>query len=333
MKNVKNLFLLPIISALIAISFSASAEEIDEKGILTVSYENDVFVGRDSHYTNGFRLSYISPETEVTKWFENTTRYVPFFLQGGNKRLGFAIGQNMYTPLDLTRAVPDPLDRPYAGWLHADFSVTSDTDKRLDSLELSLGMVGPASLAGQTQDFIHSFVPDAQEPQGWDYQIENEPAIMLSYQRKWKNTWQATPFGLGTDFIPHIGFSAGNVFTHAALGGTLRLGQDLPSDYGPPIIRPSFGGSDFFHPSSDFGWYLFTGLEGRAVARNIFLDGNSFSDSAEVDKEYLVGDLQMGVAVTWENTRLSYTHIFKTKEFRTQDSNDNFGSLNLSMRF
>lgn len=311
----------------------AFAAETDEKGVYTFSIENDLFSGTDSHYTNGIRFSYISPETEVTKWFDNTTRYVPFFLQEGDKRLGFAIGQSMFTPQDLTRTNPDPLDRPYAGWLHADFSVTSDTDERLDYIELSLGVVGDSALAGQAQDFIHNYLPNADDPQGWDSQLEDELAIMLSYQRKWKNMWQATPFGLGTDFIPHAGFSVGNVFTHAAVGGTLRFGRDLPSDYGPPLIRPSFGGSDFFRPNSDFGWYLFTGVEARAVAQNIFLDGNSFKNSAEVNKKHLVGDLQAGFAVTFSDTRISYTHTFKTKEFKTQASNDSFGSLNLSMRF
>lgn len=315
------------------VAASAEVRKPDEKGVLTFSFENDIFSGTDRHYTNGARLSYISPENEVTKWFDNATEYVPFFLQDGNKRLGFAIGQSMYAPNDISTAIPDPLDRPYAGWLHADFSVTSDTDERLDFIELSLGVVGESALGEEVQSFVHSIVPDSIEPQGWDYQLKDEPAIMLSYQRKWKNLWQASTHGLGADFIPHAGFSAGNVFTHAALGGTLRFGKDLPSDYGPPIIRPSFGGSDFFEPRSSLGWYLFTGVEGRAVARNIFLDGNTFKDSASVDKENFVADFQVGAAVTFGDTRVSYTHVFKTKEFKAQNSMDSFGSLNLSLRF
>lgn len=340
MKKYKNIN--RVASLILAVSLSNYAQlaqavevdhEPDEKGVWTFGFENDVFSGTDQHYTNGARISYLSPETEVTKWFDNATEYVPFFLHEGNKRLGFALGQSIFAPKDISTKIPDPLDRPYAGWLHADFSVTSDTDKRLDFIELSLGVVGESSFAEQTQDFVHSFVPDSVEPQGWDSQLSDEPAIMLSYQRKWKNLWQASPFGLGADFIPHAGFSAGNVFTHAALGGTLRFGKDLPSDYGPPIIRPSFGGSDFFEPNSQLGWYFFTGVEGRAVAHNIFLDGNTFKESASVDKENFVADFQFGLAVTYGDTRVSYTHILKTKEFETQDSSDSYGSLNLSLRF
>lgn len=68
-------------------------------------------------------------------------------------------------------------------------------------------------------------------------------------------------------------------------------------------------------------------------ARNIFLDGNTFRDSRSVDKEPLVGDLQFGIAVTWRNVRLSYTHVLRTREFKTQGEADDFGAFSLSVRF
>jgi hypothetical protein len=92
-------------------------------------------------------------------------------------------------------------------------------------------------------------------------------------------------------------------------------------------------GSGFFAPTDKFTWYLFAGVEGRAVARNIFLDGNTFKDSRSVDKEPLVGDLQWGVTLTWQGARLSYTHVWRTREFTTQDGGDQFGSISLSMSF
>jgi hypothetical protein len=92
-------------------------------------------------------------------------------------------------------------------------------------------------------------------------------------------------------------------------------------------------GSGFFIPRHDFGWYLFAGIEGRAVARNIFLDGNTFRDSRNVDKEPLVGDLQYGIAITWRNLRLGYTHVLRTREFKGQGGRrDDFGALSLSLQ-
>ena len=101
----------------------------------------------------------------------------------------------------------------------------------------------------------------------------------------------------------------------------------------PPQTPPSVPGSGFFIPLHCFGWYLFPGIEGRAVARNIFLDGNTFRDSRNVDKEPLVGDLQFGIAITWRNLRLGYTHVLRTREFKGQgDRRDDFGALSLSLQ-
>lgn len=78
---------------------------------------------------------------------------------------------------------------------------------------------------------------------------------------------------------------------------------------------------------------MFAGLEGRAVLYNIFLDGNAFTDSHSVDKEPFVGDLQAGLVVQWNRFRITYTQIFRTKEFEGQDSGDIFGSLSFSYHF
>ena len=84
------------------------------------------------------------------------------------------------------------------------------------------------------------------------------------------------------DVTPRAGVALGNVFTYAGAGAALRIGQQPR-----PRLRPAV------HPAQparrcalvkrrdEWGWYLFAGVEGRAVARNIFLDGNTFSDSRE----------------------------------------------------
>jgi lipid A 3-O-deacylase len=117
------------------------------------------------------------------------------------------------------------------------------------------------------------------------------------------------------------------------VGATFRVGYDLPADYGPPRIRPSLPGSDFFIPAENAGGYLFATVGERAVGRNIFLDGNSFRDGPNVDKKHLVSSLQVGVAGTYEQTRISYTQVFMSKEYKTQADNSEFGVLTLSYRF
>ncbi len=304
----------------------------DDKAIFSFVLENDIFAGTDNGYTNGFRASMVSSESatpDSIRWAAD--HLLPLSLEG-NKRIDFAIGQNIYTPTDTAARVPDPKDRPYAGWLYGSVGVISDRGDRLDNVMLSVGVVGPSSLAEQTQDTVHGLIGDA-KPRGWDYQLKDEPGVMLTLERTWRSLYAVNPTGLAFDVSPYIGSNLGNVETDASAGATLRLGWDLPADYGPPRIRPSLPGSDFFIPTETLGGYLFLGAEGRGVAQNIFLDGNTFTDSPSVDKKLLVGNLQGGFAITYKDTRLSYTHVLETKEFATQQKAEQFGAVTLSYRF
>ncbi len=304
----------------------------DDLGIYTIAWENDIWSGTDRHYTNGNRFSYLSPETAIPEWLDNTVSYMPLFASHGRKRFSVSFGQSMFTPQNISTSALIREDRPYAGWLYGNIGLTSDTGYRLDNLELSLGIVGESALGKPVQKRIHKWV-DSPDPKGWDNQLKDEPAIMLSYERKWRGIWQLSPFGLGIDVTPHLGGSVGNVFTQAAAGATLRVGFDLPADYGPPRIRPSLPGSDFYIPTQAIGGYLFAGVEGRGVAHNIFLDGNTYKDSHSVEREPWVGSLQFGGVVTFSRVRLGYTHVIMTEEFEQQEEIDQYGALTLSVRY
>lgn len=304
----------------------------DDKAIISVQVENDVFTGTDRHYTNGVRFAYLSAEDDVPQWLEDAARALPLFADEGNVRVSYALGQSMYTPRDIEIKEPQPEDHPWAGFTYATIGIINDSGRRLDSLELTLGVVGPASQADDTQEFVHDII-DTRDPAGWDNQLHNEPIVNLAYERSWRSMWQSEYIGLQADVTPHAGGAVGNAFIYANGGLMLRIGQDLPSDFGPPRIRPSQPGSDFFVPQKSFGWYFFAGVDGRFVARNIFLDGNTFRDSASVDKKWLVGELQGGVAVTIDGIRLAYTHVYRTEQFEGQDSGDTFGAFSVSFRF
>ncbi|CAO3431257.1 lipid A deacylase LpxR family protein [Azospirillum doebereinerae] len=304
----------------------------DPDGILSVIIENDLFANGDRHYTNGIQFSYTPPETSVPDWVNGVADAVPLFNQGTKRRITYSLGQKMFTPREIEPRIPDPRDRPYAGYLYANAGLSSETATTLDRINLTVGVVGPASLADETQKFVHRLT-DARTPRGWGSQLHNELGMVLSYNRAWRGLYVASPFGLAFDATPDLGVSVGNVYTFGSAGLTLRIGADLPQDYGPPRIAPPFQGTSYFEPDSRFGWYLFASAQGRAVARDIFLDGNTFRDSPSVDKKPLVGDLQLGFAVTVSDVRIAYTHIFRTKEFDGQDKADIYGSLSVSARF
>lgn len=318
-------------------AFPAQADPVkpveDDKGTFSLVYENDVFAHTDHGYTNGARLGWLSSETNAPDWVKwSAENFLPL-APAGDKRIGLALGQSMFTPADLSRKAPIHGDRPYAGWLYGSLGILSDTGKSLDNVMLTLGVIGPYSLADQTQKFVHKDITGSAYPQGWDNQLKTEPGIILTYEHKWRSLYQMAPFGVGVDVTPAVGVNLGNVETDAIAGATLRVGYDLPMDYGPPRVRPSLPGSDFFVPTKELGGYLFAGVEGRAVARNIFLDGNTFTGSLHVTKEPLVGSAQLGVAITYGEARLSYTHVFLSREFKQQGTPEQFGVVTLSYRF
>ena len=98
------------------------------------------------------------------------------------------------------------------------------------------------------------------------------------------------------DFVPRLGVALGNAATYASVGGTIRIGKDLRNDFGPPRARPALPGSEGFI-GEGFGWYFFVGAGGEAVARNIFLDGNTDGNSLRCTHRPFVGEAQAGIAI------------------------------------
>ncbi|RZA15494.1 MAG: lipid A deacylase LpxR family protein [Lysobacteraceae bacterium] len=157
--------------------------------------------------------------------------------------------------------------------------------------------------------------------------------MVINYERAWKIIPPQSFLGGIFDIEPHYGFAVGNVYDYASAGAMARFGFNLPKDYGPMRIQPSLPGSDYFEPTADIGAYVFAGVDGRAIARNLFLDGNSFESSRSVSKMNLVGDITLGAAVTFRAFRLAFSHVIRSREYKTQAADAEFGAVNLSVRF
>ena len=325
---------IPEFAAAVALSVALPAAGADapRNGVWNLLVENDLFYGSDRNYTSGVALAWVASPKPAPDWAVGIARSLPWFPELGEIRHGYIVGQNMYTPADISLADPPLDDRPYAGWLYATIGLGIDSAHQTDQFAFTVGVVGPAALAEQNQRYIHRIM-GSPDPKGWDTQLKNEPGIELSYQRRWRDVATGSFAGLELDLTPHVGGALGNVYTYANAGFTVRYGKRLTSDLGPVRIRPSPPGSGFFIPADTFSWYAFVGVDGRAVARNIFLDGNTWRESRSVKREPLVGDLQWGLAVTWKGARLTYTHVRRTREFETQAGSDDFGAFAVSVAF
>lgn len=312
-------------------------KENPHKTYISAAYENDLIgSGEDQFYTSGVQLSYFSVENhppELIKYLADS--WIGFDV-GQATATSFTFGQKIFTPQDISNPAAQPLDRPWAGWLYGSVGMSNVYDTHVDSLGLTLGVIGPASLAEQTQTFIHANVTESPEPMGWDYQLHTEPGLILSWERRWPLVVAAEIGGFRFIADPNVNIAVGNVSTFAGVGATMTFGpnqQQLQDT--PPRVPPAMPGSGYFDTpqGQDWNWYVFAGVNGRAVARDIFLDGNSFRDSASVDKKNFVMDANGGLALTFGDTRVSYTLVYRTKEFDGQDDPSVFGSMSVTQRF
>lgn len=317
----------------------------DDSSRITLTEENDSIVfPTDRYYTQGFEFAYLGGDVAGdSAWAQPFADLSSIGLfddaeAGGDisRRYVVIFGQSIFTPDNIGDDIPQEDDRPYAGWAYGGVGFVQDTDRRrLDNLEFLVGLVGPGAQGRPTQNDWHQFI-GVDGADGWDYQIHNEPGVMLTYERKYRFI-QPLLGGFAVDAIPEGGATIGNVMTYAEIGTMLRFGRNLEADYGPNRIRPSLSGTSYFNGDyleDPFGFYVYIGTQGRAVARNIFLDGNTFRDSRDVDKEIFVGDLTGGVALFWSSAvKLDAGFTYRTQEFEGQDEAAKFANINLTIGF
>jgi hypothetical protein len=340
----------------------ARADKTIPKGQWHLHWENDVLTrfASDEYFTNGLRVGYAWDPGCERRWIANQAEWLEGTGLGRKLGLGdparftrsasFGLGQSIYTPSDIQIATPLPDDHPYAGWLHVDthFDYTTPevpldtwTSQRQHSLELQLGIVGPGAGGKEVQTWVHE-INDDKKPQGWHNQLHNEPGLLVSYQ--WQRRYLHPSRGL--DFTPSIMGAAGNVQTYAAAGVTMRFGDNLagfpqrptePSRVLKGQLRDDHAMCGKIHFISEC--YVFVSGEARYVARNIFLDGNTFRDSPSVDAKPLVFDYSLGFRLRMPGPGLTFTYMYvhRTSEFspvpatsKHQDGHHEYGVATFS---
>lgn len=326
-----------LMAALPGVAFAQ--EEADNRGVFSIAVENDsLSSGADRNYTSGIKLAYVSPAEGVPDWLQGAGDFTRGLSNSEPDFWGIAIGQSIFTPEDIS-AVPAPPDQhPYAGYLYMQIMVGAEQDRPdggrpryLDTYELEFGVVGPSALGEEAQRGIHEFL-GAPDPQGWDSQLNDEFVFAASFDRRWRALRGFIDVGeLEFDLTPNAGVTLGTLRTEARLGLTARIGWRIDNDYGPPRVRPSLSGVEHFS-GGPLSWSIFAGVQGRAVAQNIFLDGNTWEDSASVERTPYVADFQTGFSISAGDWRIAYTYVWRTEEFETQPTRQDFGALAISWR-
>lgn len=312
---------------LMAAVTSARADGTNRQGfVFTVNEENDYFSipTTDKHYTQGIHFSLMWPDDEAPLLARPLAWTPPLGFQRPIQKFGFELGQDLYTPIDLTASAVIPNDRPYAGWLYLgglreDRGLTAGQIPTLDRYEVELGIVGPWSLGADEQNWWHDLIGNSLA-NGWDQQLGNEPGLLLRLDRKWRIVDAGESDGLHLQVLPRAGVALGNIQTSARIGATVRVGQHIPDEFAaaiPPRV----------------GWYLFSDVGGRGVLYNEFLNGSVFHASHSVTPEPGVLELRAGLVFELGHSEISYTYVYLNKEFKEQGVYDAYGSLTYVYRF
>jgi hypothetical protein len=202
------------------IFFFAFNFQVTAQGHFRLYVENDFFAFKDpgdKFYTNGTKFEFINPRYRVG-FLE---KIFPSVKESTSTNYAIAIGQNMYTARDISVAEIVADDRPYAGWLYVNFRKFSNSftaSTRITS-ELSVGVIGPASLAGPVQRWFHQVI-DSQEPMGWDHQIRNNPGINYSMEIE-NQLYNST--NQHVDLIWFTNMEIGTVFDNFGIGTMARI--------------------------------------------------------------------------------------------------------------
>ncbi|WP_367347017.1 lipid A deacylase LpxR family protein [Stenotrophomonas bentonitica] len=306
--------------------------------------DNDLFGGadQDQGYTNGAQITLVSPNLvdytddpclpRLARWVNrHLERLAPGEFEQQNMIFSFA--QQIYTPKDFTRRDVIEDDRPYAGVLVGSFGYNARRGDRLQTTQLTLGVVGPWALGKEVQDAVHDALGD-EKFQGWDNQLHNEPVVMLTHERmrRWPADATENLSGWGWDAISHYGGAVGNLSTHLNAGGEVRFGWKLPDDFGSTPLRPAGENTAPTRGGKPSGWsfHVFATTDAAWVIRDITLDGNTFRNSHSVDKRNVVGQAGYGLAVMYNRWKFALARYHSTREFDLQDQSPIYGSFTIS---
>jgi lipid A 3-O-deacylase len=294
---------------------------------VSIRWENDVIAGTDDNYSNGFSIAVSregpGPVGGLWNWMG---------VAGGRRSTSYEVGQLIVTPRDISRTIPDPGDRPYAGLLYVAVSTQLVRSTRFDGVELITGVVGPAAGAAETQRAFHR-VSGNPEPRGWAFQLKNEPILNLVYEHRERRTLVDGTWG--ADAIASADVMAGNVLVQAVGGAQFRAGLRVPADFGTARMR---GLGTLARPLSSgreqrFGAYAFAGASANVVARNLTLDGNTFADGPRVEKRALFPSAEIGAVAWWRRLEVTFTYVFWGREYENQPHVSRFGAATVAVRF
>ena len=302
----------------------------------TFTFENDVFVGEDDGFTNGTGLTYgrgpfLSFDGEIPGFLNSITK--PLYIQTIPNRVhgvAYMLFQTLQTPEDITIAEFQPDQLPYAGSLILQTQLYSWNTNVSDQLSLFLGIVGPLAFGEESQTFIHSLI-GSDEPEGWDFQLDNEPVFRVEARHVHKLA-RAYGKSLGFDLLGLGTAGIGNLRSNAEASLAIRFGSNLKFSHATFSLQSDRQVNSLSLATGN-DWFAYFGASAELVANDILIDGNTFEDSPSQELENFQNSFAAGVVAKFGPLAYVFQITSTSPATEIQDDRESFGAFSITYPF
>lgn len=301
------------------------------KHLLRVYEDNDNInirgVGTDQGYSNGSRIDYFYIKDKPARFFLNSI--MPKAGDSSINTWGWGLMQVIMTPKNIIKRIPDKNDFPYSGALFTTHSLhsTNSIKKYNIQTEIMLGVMGPPSIAKQTQINAHRIVRIIQ-PGGWDYQLKTDPLLNISMAGE----TGLTHINKNIELIGGAQGFAGTALNGASIYSLIRIGRMMPyfDGYSSQFAIPKGikqGRQFYFILRPSVEWVLYNALidggifnhNHEPVPEQPVDPNNDKPEEAPMVRKHFVAKLDYGMVLSLGRICISFTQTTMTPMVKGTD--------------
>ncbi|NNK11385.1 MAG: DUF2219 family protein [Flavobacteriaceae bacterium] len=159
---------------------------------ISLQHDNDFLTLTDRYYSSGLFLKYTRRLKKMEKGDEN-------------QQLSITLGQEIFTPSNITTTDISEQDRPYVGFMGVNTSWSRVRENRGIEARLLIGLAGNNSGAGGFQRWYHNFLV-VSDPPVWVDEMNNSfhANLYLNAHREWRIA--PLPFSVSIGLQPELAF-------------------------------------------------------------------------------------------------------------------------------
>lgn len=304
-------------NALIYTSSEKDLQNLESRSIQDANASNDSYVDSKQNLKAGWEKPLGFLKYTGLLYFLESKRFTSFSI---------SLNSKLYTPLS-NEIYFNRNDRPYAGLLYLGFAINHRFKNAMESIALDMGLIGTLAAGNEIQNSIHDLIK-VKRFKGWNNQVGNEEIVYLNLRYDYLHRFYIFKSSyFSSDILLKGGIGVGNIAMHSHVGGVLRAGYNLGSNFLVSRI-------DDYHKiyNDKFFVYLFMALQNRFVLFNRLITGtkNNFND---LSISHYIYDFSYGLNIGYKGFSLSSSFNYPSREFTTQIPSNYYGSIGLNFAF